>query len=106
MFETAVCWQMRLAASPWVNVEALRGLKGSLAVIKAQHCSLSFEGGADESRGEVATGDTTQTVSAGDSNAELAAIAARNPPIDSALTGATPLRARGQSLKAVGRIQR
>jgi hypothetical protein len=115
MFETAVCWQMRLEASPWVNVEALRELKGSLAfrlrglgeaVIEAQHCPLSLEGGADESRGEVATGDATQTVSAGDSNSELAAVAARNPAIDGTFTGATPMPARRQRLKADGGSRR
>ena len=115
MFDRAACCRIRSVPSPSVTVEALRELKSSLTatlrgfgegVVEAQHCSLSLEGGADASRSEVTTGDTTQTISAGDSKPQLATVAARNPATDGALAGAAPLRTRGQRVKAGGRCRR
>jgi len=49
-------------------------------------------------RGVAFTGDTTQTVSAGDSTPRYCDYRS-NPPTDVTLTRTTPLRARGRRLK-------
>jgi hypothetical protein len=97
MFDTAVCCQMRMAAVPVVNIEALHELSALLTahsrpdgcpMLQAQHDSLLPEGGADANPTEPAPGDPTCLVSVEPGRAALGTAAVGGAAADGALAGA------------------